>query len=137
MADKTSVLRGPKDVSCKTRSVARTMTTGTALATIPKGSRILALVLSGTASDAGTTATLSFGNTTTATEYVSAQSVLAAGAGDGVQVLKGVSSAVGGVLTADTTIYAKYAETGTASAAGAWEVHIIYTTGNVTNDDTI
>lgn len=137
MTDKVSVIRGPKDVVVKTRSVARTMTTGTALATLPKGSRILALVLSGVASNAGTTATLSFGSTTTSNEYVSAVNALAAGVGNGVNVLSGVAGAVGAVLTADTVIYAKYAESGTASSAGAWKVHIVYTTGNILNDDTI
>lgn len=138
MSDKVSVLRGPKDVVCKTRNVARTMTTGTALCTIPKGSRILGLVLSGVASNAGTTATLSFGTTlASANEYVNAVNVLAAGVGNGVQVLNGVAGAVGSVLTADTVIFAKYAESGTASSAGAWKVHVLYTNGNALNDTTI
>lgn len=137
MASTTSVLRGPKVMATKTRSVARTMTTGTALCTLPKGSRILGLILNGTASNAGTTATLSFGTTTTANELVSGQSVLAAGAGDGSQWLKGVAGALGTVLTTDTVIYAKYAETGTASSAGAWKVSVVYTTGNIADDDTI
>lgn len=138
MADKTSVLRGPKMVAVKTRIVARTMTTATQIATLPKGARILMLVLRGTASDAGTTATLSFGTTTTATELVNAQSVLAAGAGNGVNVLKGVTglTGAGAAATKDTQIFALYAETGTASTAGAWQVDIVYTTGNVTDDDT-
>lgn len=137
MSDKTSVLRGPKDVKCKTRSIARTMTTATVLARLKKGSRILGLVLSGTASNAATTATLSIGNTATATEYVSAANVLAAGVGNGVTVLNGVASGVGAVLTADTPIYALYAETGDASSAGAWKLHILYTDGNDINDDTV
>lgn len=137
MADKTSVLRGPKSVASKTRSVARTMTAATALCTLPKGSRIVGIILNGTASDAGTTATLSFGTSTTATELVSGQSVLAAGAGNGSNFLKGVTGALGAVLTSDTVIYAKYAETGTASTAGAWTVTVLFTTGNITDDETI
>lgn len=139
MADKISVMRGPKSMAVKTRVVARTMTAATQIATLPKGARILMLILRGTASDAGTTATLSFGTTTSANELVNAQSVLAAGAGNGVNVLKGVTglTGAGAVATKDTPIYALYAETGTASAAGAWQVDIVYTTGNVTDDDTI
>lgn len=137
MADKTSVMRGPKSLVTKTRSVARTMTTATAVATLPKGSRIVGLILNGTASDAGTTATLSVGTTTTANELVNAVSVLAAGSGDGSQWLKGVAGGLGTVLTSDTVIYVKYAESGTASTAGAWKLSIVYTTGNVTNDDTV
>ena len=139
MADKTAVSRGPKSVQVKTRTVSRTMTSATLLATLPKGARILMLVLRGTASDAGTTAVLSFGTTTTANELVSSQSVLAAGAGNGVNVLKGVTglTGAGAARAVDTQIYALYAETGTASTAGAWQVDIVYTTGNITDDDTI
>lgn len=137
MADKTSIMRGPKMLASKTRSVARTMTTATALCTLPKGSRILALILNGTASNAGTTATLSIGTTTTANELVNAVSVLSGGVGNGSQVLNGVAGALGDVKTTDTVIYAKYAESGTASSAGAWKVTVVYTTGNITDDETI
>jgi hypothetical protein len=138
MSDKTSILKGPKDVVVKTRNVARTMTSSTAVATLPKGSRILGFVLSGTASNAGTTATLSVGSTSAnANEYVNAANVLAAGVGNGVQLLNGVASGVGAVLSVDTTIYVKYAETGGASSAGAWKLHILYTQSNHVNDDTI
>lgn len=137
MADKTSIMKGPKGIVSKTRLVARTMTAATALMTIPKGSRIVGLILNGAASDAGTTATLSIGTTTTATELVNAASVLAAGVGDGSQWLKGVAGALGAALTGDTQIFAKYAETGIASGAGAWKLTVLYTQGNVTNDETI
>jgi hypothetical protein len=113
------------------------MTTGTAIATLKKGSRILGFLLNGVASDAGTSATLSFGNTATATEYVNGADVKTAAAGVGPTLLPGVSGLLGTVLTVDTVIYAIYAETGTASNAGSWKVAIIYTDGNITNDDTI
>lgn len=137
MADKTSVMRGPKSPVVKTRVVSRTMTAATQIATLPKGARILMLVLRGTASDAGTTATLSFGTSTSANELVSAFDVK--GSGSGVRVLAGVTglAGFGAVATKDTPIFALYAETGTASANGAWQVDIVYTTGNVTDDDTI
>lgn len=137
MADKTSIMRGPKAVSSKTRSVTTAMTAATALCTLPKGSRILALILNGTASNAGTTATLSVGTSTTANELVNAANVLAAGVGNGSTVLNGVAGALGSVYTSDTVIYAKYAETGTGSSAGGWKLTVVYTTGNITDDETI
>lgn len=137
MSAKTSVLRGPKDLVTKTRNVTRSMTTGTALCTLPKGSRILGIVINGVASDAGTSATLSFGNTATATEYVNGADVKTAASGVGPTWLAGVSGVLGTVLTAETTIYAIYAETGTASNAGSWKATVIYTTGNAINDTTI
>ena len=137
MSTKDSVFRGPKDLVTKTRNVTRTMTTGTALCTIPRGSRILGIVINGVASDAATTATLSFGNSATATECVNGADVKTAAAGVGPTLLPGVSGVLGAVLSADTTIYAKYAETGTASAVGSWKATVVYTTGNAINDTTI
>ena len=137
MSSKLAINRGPKLAEVKTRSVSYTMTTATQLATLPKGARILALILSGAAASTATTATLSIGSTTTATEYVNAVNVLAAGVGNGTSVLAGVASGIGGVLTADTPIYAKYAESGGTSTTGTWKLHIVYTTGNLVNDDTL
>lgn len=137
MADKTSILKGPKAVRTKIRSISRTNTTAVALATLPKGSRILGFLINGVASDAATTGVLSFGSTTTATEYVNAADVKTAAAGVGPTLLPGVSGILGTVLTVDTVIYGKYAETGTASTVGSWKVAIIYTDGNIANDDTI
>lgn len=117
-------------------SVARTDTTATAKMRLPKGARIIGFVLSGTASNAGTTATLSVGSTTTANEFVNAVSVLSGGVGNGVNVLNGVASGVGAVLTAASTdIYVKYAETGTASSAGGWKLFCLYTDGNLQATD--
>ena len=120
-----------KDVQVKKFAVTRSMTAGTDVAfVLPKGARILGFVLSGTASNAGTTATLSVGTTSgTPTEYVNAVNVLAAGVGNGVNLLSGVAGAVGDALTADTTVYVDYAETGAASSAGAWNLFCLYVTG--------
>lgn len=141
MADKLSVMRGGKPIQAKRRAVARTMTTATQVATLPRGSVILGFVLSGVASDASLTATLSIGSTTAANEYVNGANVLAAGSGNGVNLLSGVAGAVGAQANpptqADLPIYVKYAETGVASTAGAWKLWILYTTGNDLNDDTI
>jgi hypothetical protein len=137
MSDKLSLRRGPKELVTKTRSVSYTMSTATQLATLPKGARILYLVLSGTAASTATTATLSIGTTATSNELVNTVNVLAAGSGNGTSILTGVTGAIGGVLTADTPIYAKYAESGGTSTTGTWKLHIVYTTGNIVNDDTI
>jgi hypothetical protein len=120
-----------KDLQVKKFAVARTMTGGTDRAfVVPKGTTILGFVLSGTASDAGTTATLSVGTTSgTPVEYVNALDVKTVGTGSGVGLLRGVTAAVGSVLTADTIIYVKYAETGGASTAGSWNLFVLYTTG--------
>jgi hypothetical protein len=137
MSDKLSLRRGPKELVTKTRSVSYTMSTATQLATLPKGARILYLVLSGTAASTATTATLSIGTTATSNELVNTVNVLAAGSGNGTSILTGVTGAIGGVLTTDTPIYAKYAESGGTSTTGTWKLHIVYTTGNIVNDDTI
>lgn len=137
MSDKASVLRGPKDVLTKCRTLARTQTTAFVAATLPKGSRILGFCLRGTASNAGTTATISIGKTSSANEYVNGADIKTAAAGNGPTWLPSVAGSLGVVLTADTPIYFKYAETGGASSAGAWFVDIVYSTGNITNDDTV
>lgn len=141
MADRTTGIKGGKDLRTKVRNVTRSMTTGTLIATLPRGGRILGFLINGVASDAATTANLSFGSTTTATEYVSAADVKTAAAGVGPTLLAGVSGALGGAQNAPThselPIYAKYAETGTASTVGSWTVAILYTTGNDINNDTI
>lgn len=132
----TSVIRGPKDLVVKTRNVARTMTTGTQIATLPKGSRILYFVVEGTASNAVTTATLGLGSTAAANQYVTGFDVKTAATGNGPSMPVMVAGTGGVVLTVDTPIYAIYAESGGASSAGAWKVSIVYTTGNIVNDDT-
>lgn len=128
-----SVLTFPAKVpQVKQTAVARTNTAGTDRAfLIPKGSQIMCFVLSGAASNAGTTATLSIGTTSgTPVEYVNAVNVLAAGVGNGVNVLSGVAGAVGGKLTADTIVYFKYAETGTVSTLGSWNLYCVYFTNS-------
>lgn len=118
-----------KMVRVKTKAVARS-TTAVALAKIPKGSRIIAMVLTGTASDSASAATLSFGTSATSTELVNAYDVKTAANGQGPSLLPSNGAAkFGGVLANDTVIYYKYAETG-AATVGSWNVHIVYTDGN-------
>lgn len=123
----------------------RTDTTARKVFNMPRGARIIGFILSGTASDAATTATLSIGSTTTATEYVNALDVKTAGTGSGVGLLRGVTAGIGAVLggsvgqpgAADNYVYVKYAETGTASTVGAWKLFVLYTDGNYQYDPTI
>lgn len=128
----TTITPASKTPQMSSFAVARTMTAGTDIAfVLPKGATLQMLFLEGTASDAGTTATLSVGTTSgTPVEYVNAQSVLAAGAGNGVNLLKGVTGVLPAKVTADTPVYVKYAETGTASTAGAWTLIAVWTMGS-------
>lgn len=134
MSDKTSVMRGAKRMEAKTRTVTRAMTSGTALATVPKGSRLIGAIFQGTASNATTTAAVTFGNSSTATEFGSAN-VLAAGVGNGG--FFAFDATAQDVVTNDTVVYCKYAETGTASSAGDWTVTLLFTTGNLVGRDVI
>lgn len=122
-----SLFRDTKLAYVKTVSVDRTMTTATEIAKLPRGSRILGFIVNGVASDAGTTATLSFGSTTSSNEFVNAFSVLA-GYTNWVNDVD--SAATGTILANDTSVYAKYAETGTVSANGAWQVSILFSQAN-------
>jgi hypothetical protein len=135
MSANTSVIRGPKHVVTKVRAWTRSQTTATVVATLPKGARLLGFSLGGVASDAATTATLSIGSTSTATEYVNAYDVKTAANAKGESVLPLQSGIYGSVLTADTPVYFKYAETGTASTVGGGFVSIRYTTDNILNND--
>ena len=139
MSKNLYVGRGGKGVQVKVRNFTRSMTAATLLATLPRGSRILGIMLSGVASNAGTTATASFGTSTAANELVNGVSVLAAGSGNGVNLLAGVAGGAGVYTRSnkDVPIYGKYAETGTASTLGGWVVYILYTTGNFDDDDTV
>jgi hypothetical protein len=123
---------GGKDVKVKTRAVGRS-TTAVALAKIPKGSRIIALVLTGTASDSATSANLSFGTTSAnSNELVNTYDVKTAANGQGPSLLPSNGAAkFGGVLANDTVIFYKYAEVGGATV-GSWNVHIVYTDGETT-----
>jgi hypothetical protein len=71
-----------------------------------------------TASNAGTTATITVGNVSAGNQYAAAASALAAG-----KVTPGGSvPALGVPLAAATPVWAVYAETGTPSTVGAFQV---------------
>jgi hypothetical protein len=102
------------------------MTAATEIATIPAGATIVGMDLIGTASNAGTSATLSigiFGGSGTA--YVNARDVKTAGTGTGCMPLTlAVDTSV--ALTADQKLSATVTEAGTASSSGAWILLVHY-----------
>lgn len=118
-----SLFRDTKLGYVKTVTVDRTMTTATEIAKLPRGTRVLGFIINGVASNAGTTATLSIGDSVASNEFVSGASV-ATGYTNFVSAVK--STDMGTVLADDISVYAKYAETGTPSTAGSWQVSILF-----------
>lgn len=120
----------PRELLTKFFKISRTDTTGVAKTALPKGSIIGgAYVIGGVASDAATTATVSFGSSVTATEYVSGFDVKTAATGEGYSPVgaAAVGSAFGVAVANDIVVYGKYAETGTASTTGGpWIVKLEY-----------
>jgi hypothetical protein len=116
----TALIPSSKDVTVKVFKVARTDTTASVKAVLPADASILDVQLIGAASDAGTTATVSIGTSATATEIVNAQDVKTAGGK--IRPTTSWSTNYPNVqpvpLTGDIQLYAKYAESGTASTAG-------------------
>lgn len=124
----TTLIPTSKDLVVKAFKVARTDTTAALKAVLPGDASIVNIDIFGTASDAGTTATLSIGTSTTSTEIISGQSVLTGGK---VAITTAWSVNFPNVqpvpVTGDIKLYAKYAETGTASTAGGdWTVVVYY-----------
>lgn len=136
MSDKASVLRGPKEVQVKTRAWTRSQTTGTQVATLPKGSRLIRLEVGGVASDDSGTATVSVGTTTTATELAAALSVKTT-SGVGPTAFPLVSGKYGVVFSVDTPIFLKYVGQNSDATVGSGYVSIFFTSGNLINDDTV
>lgn len=110
--------------------VVRTDTSSFIGAWLPKNAAITGMyVIGSAASTAGTTATVSAGSTATANEFINGFDVKTAATGQGYSPAGGaaVGTAMATPLTADTPIYAKYAESGTASGAGGpWFIKIEY-----------
>lgn len=119
-----------RDTLSKFFKVSRTDTTGTLKAALPKYAILVgAYVIGGVASDAASTATISVGTTTTANEYINGYDVKTAATATGYNPAgsKAVGTAFGTPLTSDVAVYAKYAETGTASTTGGpWIVKLEY-----------
>lgn len=130
-ANNPTATSNAKDVQVKSFRVNRTDTTATVFAVIPQDATIIGVLLSGTtASDAATTATVSVGTTSTATEWINAFDVKTStkGAGQNLPPLvAGLGNLSGLPAGTDVQVYAKYAETGTASTTGGpWYVQILY-----------
>lgn len=114
----------------KTIKIVRTDTTAFVGAWLPKDAVITGMYVIGqAASDAGTSANVNIGNTSTATEYLSAFDVKTAATGEGYSPAgaAAVGTAFMSKLTSDQPVYAKYVESGTASTTGGpWFVKIEY-----------
>jgi hypothetical protein len=121
----------PRESQSKTVKIVRTDTTAFNAAFLPRGAVVTGIWVNGyVASDATTTAVISVGTTTSANEILASFDVKTAATGEGFSA--GGAAVVGTYLneklTADAQIYAKYAETGTASTTGGpWFVRIDYT----------
>jgi len=114
----------------KVVKIVRTDTTAFVGAWLPKDAVITGMYVVGqAASDAGSSATVSVGTTSTSNELLSGFDVKTAATGEGYNPAG--AAAVGTAFmekqTSDVPVYAKYAETGTASTAGGpWYIKIEY-----------
>jgi len=118
-----------RDSMEKVVKVLRTDTTAFVGAWLPRDAVITGMyVVGGAVSDAGTTATISVGTTSSSNELMSGFDVAGAtGEGYHPAGAAAVGTAFMDKLTSDKPIYAKYAETGTASTAGGpWFVKVEY-----------
>jgi len=86
-------------------------------------------VATNVASDAASTATINLGTSATATEWINGYDVKTAATATGYNPVgsKIAGTVIATQLTVDTPLYAKYAETGTASSTGGdWYIKIEY-----------
>lgn len=118
-----------KDLQVKAFQVLRTDTSATLKAVLPADASIVDVDLFGVASNAGTTATVSIGTTSAnANEIINAQDVKTAGGR--IRPTTSWSTNYPNTqpvpLGADIQIFAKYAETGTASSAGGPYTVLVY-----------
>ena len=119
-----------REVLVKFGTIARTDTTAKELFGIPKGAYIVGVYVIGAAvSNAGTSAVIGIGSTTSANEYMASYDVKTAATGEGYNPAgaAAVGSAFATALTADTAVYGKYTESGTASSSGGdWTIKVEY-----------
>lgn len=125
----TVLIPTSKDVVVKVFKASRSDTTATLKAVLPADASILSVIFyGGTASDAGTTASLTItaannGGTISTGSY----DVKTNGATTGLVNMSSLPNVQPVPLNGDITIKATYAETGTASTAGGpWNVAITY-----------
>ena len=114
----------------KVFKVVRTDTTAFVAGVIPKDAIITGMYVIGhAASDAATSASVNLGTSSTATELIAAFDVKTAATGEGYSPVgaAAVGTAMMTKLTADTPVYAKYIEAGTASTTGGpWFIKVEY-----------
>ena len=120
----------PREALEKVVKIVRTDTTAFVGAYLPRDAIITGMYVVGhAASDAGTAATIDVGTTATSNELMASYDVKTAATGEGYNPAgaAAVGTAFMAKLTADTAVYAKYTESGTASTAGGpWFVKIEY-----------
>lgn len=111
-----SLFRDTKLAYAKTVTVDSTMSSATEIAKIPKNNRIIGFIVNGAPV---ASATISLGSTTSANEYVNAQS-LASGYTPWQNAVD--TAALGTVTTSDSSVYAICSAT-----SGTWQVTILFT----------
>lgn len=118
----------PREIYSKFFRVARTNTTPSIFAFLPKGAIPVGVyIIGGQNSNAGSTAVLNVGTTSGGTDIVSGVSVTSAA--NGFRLVAGAmaGSTVSTGYATDMPIWANYAETGTASTTGGpWGVRLEY-----------
>lgn len=125
----TVLIPSNKDVVVKTFKVARTETADVLKVVLPADASVIGMkVYGGTASDAGTSATLTFTlANNSGTISSGTYDVKTNGAVTGEVTLSGLPNLQPVPLTGDITVKAKYGEVGTASSTGGpWNVLISY-----------
>ena len=126
----TVLIPTSKDVVVKAFQVLRTDTVASLKAQLPADATVVDILIFGVASDAATTANVSIGTNSTATQWVNAQDVKTAGGL--IRPTSTVSAAnlpntENVPLGTDIQVWAKYAETGTPSTVGGpYTVLIFY-----------
>lgn len=117
-----------KDLVAKAFQVLRTDTTASLKCVLPADASIVDVDIFGVASNAATTATISVGTTTTSNEIINAQDVKTAGGHirPTTSWSTNYPNQTNYPLGADIQIYAKYAETGTASTLGGPYTIVVY-----------
>ena len=119
----------PRATEAKLFQIARTDTTATQFATLPKYAVIVGeYVIGAVASDATTSASISVGTTATSNELIATFDVKTAATGEGYSPAgaAAVGSAMATVLTVDTPVYGKYTSSGAETTGGPWTVKIEY-----------
>lgn len=124
----TVLIPSSKDLVVKVFQVLRTDTTASVKCVLPADASIIGMEIFGAASDAGTSASISVGTTSTADEIISAQDVKTAGGC--IRPTTSWSTNYPNTeprpLAGDLSLYAKYTEAGTASTAGGPYKIVVY-----------